>query len=87
MRKYYLQVQPNGIITDAITYPFGNYVEYEAESLPIGIMGGWFKLENGVIVEYPELKPLPPQEVEIQNLKDQIALMQQAIDDIIMGGL
>lgn len=66
--KFYLQVQSDGTITDAITYQHGNYVEYEAEILPIGINGGWFKLENGVIVEYPNLKPMTTED-EIVQLK------------------
>lgn len=85
MQTFYLQVQPNGIITDAIDYPHGNYVPVEAELLPVGVHGGWFKLENGIIVEHPELKPADPVS-EIENLKQQQILMQQAIDDLILGG-
>ncbi|KMY49575.1 hypothetical protein [Peribacillus loiseleuriae] len=72
--KYYLQVQPDGRITDAITYPFGNYIEYEAESLPMEVIGGWFKLENDVIVEYPELKPVTKDE-EIEQLQQDLGMI------------
>lgn len=72
MAKFYLQVQPDGIITDAISYPYGNYTEFETDYLPIGICGGWFKLENGQIVEHPELKPSDP---EVTELKQQLGLV------------
>lgn len=57
MNTFYLQVQPDGTITDAIEYPYKDYVAVELASLPNGILGGWFKYENGVVVEYPNLKP------------------------------
>ncbi len=81
--KFYLQVQADGIITDAITYPYGNYVEYIADSLPVGINGGWFKLENGVIVEYPELKPISDDDriatLESQNAQMLLALVEGSL--------
>ncbi|KMY49246.1 hypothetical protein [Peribacillus loiseleuriae] len=80
--KFYLQVQKDGLITDAITYPYGNYIEYEVEHLPPGVNGGWFKLENGVIVEYPELKPKTESE-EIADLKNQVADLWELI---LFGG-
>lgn len=84
--KFYLQVNQNNIITDAITYPYENYIEYEAAILPSGVNGGWFKLENGVIVEYLELKPVVPGD-EIKQLKEKQSLMQQALDDLLLGGM
>lgn len=88
-KKFYLQVnKETGVITDAITYPYSDYVEYITEvDLPAGIYGGWYKLESGVIVEYPELKPIPPED-EIAQLKAEQALMKKAMDDLIfnMGG-
>lgn len=57
MKIFYLQVDENNIVRDAISYPYENYVPYEAEILPVGVNGGWFKLENGILVEFPELKP------------------------------
>jgi hypothetical protein len=57
--KYYLQVnQETNIITDMIDYPYSDYVEYEG-TITEPVHGGWFKLEDGIIVEYPELKPEP----------------------------
>lgn len=55
--KFYLKLGLDGTIYDAIDYPHGNYVEYEADMLPVGVNGGWWKLENGSLVEQPELKP------------------------------
>ena len=54
---YYLQVQPDNIITDCITYEYDNYIKWEGE-INEPIHGGWFKLIDGQIVEVPELKPL-----------------------------
>lgn len=72
--KYYLQINEHNIITDAITYPFENYIEYESDfPLPIGVYGGWFKLEGGTIVEYPELKPSTPLEERFDVLEGQHA--------------
>lgn len=86
MKKFYLQVQTDGTITDAITYTHEDYIEYRAESLPVGVNGGWWKLENGKLVEYPELKPVTKDE-EIEQLKQEQAVMQAALDELILGGL
>ena len=88
---YYLQVREDGLITDAITYPYGDYIEFRtSEPLPPGICGGWFKLENGVIVEYPELKPktqeelleLRFQEVE-QRQEEEITVLRSTLDNVL----
>jgi hypothetical protein len=72
--KFYLQLDENNIIRDAIEYPFGNYIEYETEyPLPVGVLEGWFKLEGGKIVEYPELKPSAPLEKRFDALEEQHA--------------
>ncbi|PKP29452.1 MAG: hypothetical protein CVU00_15530 [Bacteroidetes bacterium HGW-Bacteroidetes-17] len=78
--KCYLQVQPDNTITDAITYPFGDYIEHQTDFLPADVMGGWFKLENGVIVEYPELKPLTKDDqiskIETELLNTKLAMAE-----------
>lgn len=86
-KTFYLQVDKStNIITDAIDYEYAGYVPYITDApLPIGVYGGWFKLESGVIVEYPELKP-PSQEDEIAQLKTKQELMQRALDDLLLGG-
>lgn len=68
--KFYLQINADNIITDAISYPHEGYVEFEhsEDHLVAGINGGWFKLEDGQLVEYPELKPIEekrPDESEV----------------------
>lgn len=82
---FYLQITGENIVTDAISYQHDNYVPYEADSLPVGVQGGWFKLENGLLVEYPLLKPTE-KDAEIERLKEQQVLMQAALDDLIFGG-
>jgi len=54
--KYYLQVNKDKIITDCINYPYSNYIEWNGIIVE-PVHGGWFKLEDNLIVEYPELKP------------------------------
>ena len=52
----YLQVHSDGTITDCIDYQHGGYTAYDGE-VPQSVHGGWFKLIDGKIIEYPELKP------------------------------
>ncbi|MBM7868891.1 hypothetical protein JOC70_000360 [Clostridium pascui] len=89
VKTFYLQVNKGtNIITDAVEYEHEGYIPYATDSLlPIGVYGGWFKLESGVIVEYPELKPIL-QENEVTQLKAEQVLMKKAMDDLIfnMGG-
>ena len=73
----YLQVNQDNLITDCISYPFQNYIEFDGE-VPQSVMGGWHKLENGVIVEYLELKPKTETEV-ISDLKMRIDGAESAI--------
>ena len=63
--KYYLQVNQDNIITDCIDYPYSDYVEYEG-TITEPVHGGWFKLEAGVIVEYPELKPVEEDPLQVE---------------------
>ncbi len=82
--KFYLQVREDGIITDAIDYQYSDYIEHEADSLPIGVHGGWYKLENGVIVEHPELRPFNEANELIQFMREQLAMQEQAILELSM---
>ena len=67
----YLQVNQDNIITDCISYPFQDYIEFEGE-VPQSVIGGWHKLENGVIVEYLELKPMDKEDkIEILKIKQE----------------
>jgi len=85
--KYYLQVRSDGIVTDAITYPYKDYIEYETnDPLPNGFIGGWFKRVDGEIVECLELKPKTKND-EIEELKQTIATMQDTIDMLVIGTL
>ena len=72
--KYYLRLNQDNIIVDAITFPVEGYIEYETDyPLPAGINGGWWKFENGQPVEYPELKPETELEQRIADLEAAIA--------------
>lgn len=76
--KIYLQVRPDGIVTDCITYPHGDYVEHEVDYIPQGINGGWFKFIGGKVVEVPELKPVTRDE-EVEKLKARQLEVENAI--------
>lgn len=76
--KIYLQVRPDGVITDCITYPYADYVEHDVDYIPQGIDGGWFKLEGGDVVEYSELKPVTRDE-EIESLKARLDSTENAV--------
>lgn len=84
--KYYILLDENNIIRDAVTYPVDGYieVEYDKPVLPAGINGGWWKYENGQFVEYPELKPKNPLEEEIEQLKQIIADLTEYV---LFGGV
>lgn len=87
--KFYVLLDNQNTIRDIIEYPHEGYQEIDlALPLPIGICGGWFKLENGKVVEYPELKPINKDE-QIEALKEQIALQDGAILELaeLLGGL
>jgi len=74
MMKYYLLLDENNIIQDAISYPVEGYIEVEVDKpFPAGINGGWYKWENGTYVEYPELKPETEMEQRISDLEMAIA--------------
>jgi len=70
--RYYLKIEADNTISDAITYEHPGYTPYDAPgTLPAGINGGWWKFENGVPVEYPELKPVERDE-EVATLKEKL---------------
>lgn len=79
--KYYILLDENNIIRDAITYPVDGYIEVEVPGLfPAGINGGWYKWENGTYVEVPELKPM-------NELEQRVADLEAAIAAILGGAL
>ncbi|MZQ99478.1 MAG: hypothetical protein GT601_17565 [Acidaminobacter sp.] len=81
---FYIKVDEKNVIRDAITYEHPGYIPYDVPSVPVGINGGWFKYENGVAVEYPELKPkdVTP---EIDELRSQVANLTAVIDAMLGG--
>ena len=64
MNKFYFKLNDENIINDVVEYPYEGYQEFELDMthLPAGVNGGWWKLENDVLVEYPELRPIENQE-------------------------
>ena len=64
MKKFYFKVNDENLIEDVVEYSYEGYQEVELDMthLPAGVNGGWWKLENDVLVEYPELRPIENQE-------------------------
>lgn len=58
IKTMYVQTDKNNVVRDILEYQYSDYEPIELElPLPLGIMNGSFKLENGELVEYPELRP------------------------------
>lgn len=78
MQQFNVLTDNNGIIRDIIEYEHTGYTPVNAElPLPIGINGGWFKLEDGKFVEYPELRP-NKDTIEMTEVKLAIAELAEA---------
>lgn len=82
---FYIKVDKDNVIIDALSYPYSDYVPVDVDYLPTGVMGGWFKLEGGQIVEYPELKPV---DNEIQKLRNDLdnAILELTMAISMQGG-
>lgn len=80
LKNFYLQINDSNIVTDAIEFPYPSYILFEASYLPPGILGGWFKFENGELVEIPELNP--------NNIENKIkAAIDEFTMNLLIGGL
>lgn len=81
MMKYYLLLDENNIIQDAISYPTDGYIEVEVDKpFPAGINGGWYKWENGTYVEIPELKPKGIDRELLETALQRIAELEKHVD-------
>lgn len=94
MKKWYLKLNEDNIIIDIIEYAYEDYVEVEMSenSLPSGINGGWYKLEDGIegnkiFVEYPELKPKLVEDKSAEIIENQTILEERIsmTEDAIMA--
>ena len=78
--KYYLLLDENNIIQDAISYPTDGYIEVEVDKpFPAGINGGWYKWENGTYIEIPELKPKGIDRELLETVLQRVDASEQAI--------
>ena len=81
MMKYYLLLDENNIIQDAISYPTDGYIEVEVDKpFPAGINGGWYKWENGTYIEIPELKPKGIDRELLETALQRIAELEKQAD-------
>ena len=84
MKTFYVLLDGDNFIRDVIEYEHDGYAEVELPfPLPVGINGGWWKLENGQLVEYPELKPKDSTEIEIEQVKE---LLADLTEIVLLGG-
>jgi len=82
---FYLKLNNEGFITDCIDYEFEGYVPYEGE-VPQSCHAGWFKLEDGIIVEYPELKP-PLEDMNQELLELQVIEQNNHLREMVVQGV
>lgn len=79
-KTFYIQLDKNNIVRDVIEFPHEGYLEVILDTpLPVGISGGWFKYENGELIECPELKPKPTDEQRLEELEQIIADLAELI--------
>lgn len=86
MTTFYLRVDKDNIIQDAITYPHEGFVPFETDltHLPVGVNGGWFKFENNELIEVPELKPIN-RDKELELLKQSQAEQDEILLQLLMS--
>lgn len=66
-QTYFIQLSED-IITDLITYPYGNYQEVELESpVPAGINAGWYRWNGTEAVFDETLKPVEEEDNIIEG--------------------
>lgn len=82
MKKWYLKLDANNIILDAIEYLHEGYIEVSLPdtSLPAGINGGWFKWNGTTYQEDVSLKPVTPGD-KISALEAQVATLQVSLTE------
>lgn len=86
--KFYFQLESDNIIRDAITYPHEGYTEVELNMthLPAGINAGYYRWTGTTFEIVDELKPKDVDQ-EIEDIKKRQDLMQDALDNLLMGGM
>lgn len=86
--KFYLKLDNENIIRDAITYPHAGYTEVEINmtQLPAGINAGYYRW-TGTMFEIDETLKPKNTEQEIEYIKKRQDLMQDALDNLLMGGM
>lgn len=65
----YLKIEESGIITDMISYQFGDYVKVEKEVFPIDLHNGCYRYIDGEFVADAEL--FQKLEKELLDLKQE----------------
>jgi hypothetical protein len=82
MKTWYLKVDVNTIILDAIEYPFEGYIEVQLPDtqLPAGINGGWYTWNGTAYVEDLTKKPVPTSTLEERITANKINLESTSAD-------
>jgi hypothetical protein len=85
MKTWYLKLDVNNIILDAIEYPFEGYIEVQLSDtqLPAGINGGWYTWNGAAYVE--DLSKKPVAQPTNQELNDNQFIIMSALADIYMS--
>lgn len=90
IKTFYIQTNEINKVTDIIEYPYQDYKEIELNTpLPIGVLGGAYKLVNGSVVYFPEwdtnelVNKIDILEKEKEELKIKTDILQNSIDEIL----
>jgi hypothetical protein len=88
MKTWYLKLDVNNVILDAIEYPYEGYTEVQLDEaqLPAGINGGWYTWTGTTYVENLSKKPKTQME-ELALLQEQQDATSSAVDFLLMNSI
>ncbi|SHI63440.1 hypothetical protein [Lutispora thermophila] len=80
---FYLKIDENNIIRDAIEYPFEGYTEVHLEEthLPAGINGGWYRWNGATYELDEELKRQADERIKELRRQENTDIIAEVIDN------
>lgn len=78
--KRFFKLGVGNYITDSVVVPVDSYIEFIGE-IPVDILGGYYKLENGCIILDPDKKQ-ELRDIEIQLLQDEAESLRRTINEM-----
>lgn len=77
----YLKLGLENVIKDCISFPYAGYIEFTG-AVPSDILGGWYKLDNGVVTEIPGAR-VPTKKDELVNLRNELDILKTSVANIL----